>query len=292
MWESYPWLTGSGTWADPYVIEWLYVNAQQLGACIFIYHSTKPFIIRHCYLNNTGVAERDNGIHMIFAENGQIYGNIINYARVAVSLGYECNNISVYRNYLQSDEKRGTPGRAFRMTGQAHHCNFTQNVINNYQQLALISTAHNVSIDGNLMNNTIYEEYVDPVIIFSGSSQMKFRYNILTDNYKWFDFGVDVVDSVNNTIINNSVISSLTGIQVPTPLLINPVGMRPAQATVNIMELSSSNNNLIANNYLYVPGEGGAIPSFNPFLLLGVMGSVSLMVILTIQKKRKVTYII
>jgi len=282
-WTSYPWLTGSGTEGDPYVIENLLIDAHGDGGCIFMYNVTKHFIIRHCYLTNTGVNEPDIGILLVFAENGQIYGNIIDYARTGFYVSFECNNIAIYRNFMRATKTEGTLMRAFYPGGGAHDCSFTQNVIHNYQQLAHVTNVANITIDGNFMNNTEYKEYLNPVIQVISTEKLKFRYNIFTDNYKWFDFGVSEVECANNTISGNSVINSLSGITIPTPLCVRPSTLGVSQGSSNIMSLGSTSNSQVINNYIYVEG---VIPGFNPLIIIGIVGAMGVVLILIVHKRR------
>ena len=138
-------------------------------------------------------------------------------------------------------------------------------------------------MDGNFMNNTEYDEYPNNVIIFLTSERLKFRENIFTDNFKWFDFGVSEVDCANNTIAGNSVINDLSGVEIPTPL---SIGLHTAQSTGNIMGLTSTTNSQVVNNHIYQPG--GLIPGFEPFLLLVVIGTmVSILALAIFQKQRR-----
>jgi hypothetical protein len=282
-WSSYPWLIGSGTEEDPYVIEKLLIDSQGEGACLYIYHSNKSFIIRQCYFTNTGKEEFDIGMFFRYVENGEIYGNIISYAKTGFFLSFDCNNIAIYRNYMQATKTEGVLMRALYAGVGSHDCSFTQNVIFNYQQLMFVDNIANITIDGNFMNNTEYKEYLNPVISVLTTEKLKFRYNIFTDNYKWFDFGVSEVECANNTISGNSVINSLTGVEIPTPLCVRPFSIGISQGSSNIMSLGSTSNSQVINNYIYVEG---AIPGFDPLIIIGIVGAMGVVLILIVIKKR------
>jgi hypothetical protein len=286
-WSAYPWLTGSGTEGDPYVIEKLFINATGDSACLYIYHSTAHFIIRQCYFTHTGLAGFDNGLYFRFVENGEVYGNIINYAKAGVYIHYYCKNINVYRNFMRGTKIDPGTMRALRIEGNPTNCSFNQNLILNYEQLATTYTCSNISINGNFMNNTEYDEYPNNVVIFYSGNRLQFRENIFTDNYKWFDFDVSQVDCANNTIAGNGVINDLSSVSIPTPLSIDPSSrLHTAQSSGGIMALSSTTNSQVVNNHIYQPG--GLIPGYEPLLLLTVLGAmVSILALAIFQKRGK-----
>lgn len=252
--------------------------------CLWIYNSTKHFIVRQCYFANTGLNEYDIGIALAHVENGEIYGNIFEYAKTGVFISYGCSNISIYRNYMRGTKLDIGTIRAFRAS-YAVNCSFTQNVIHNYGSLTTTIGCSNIQINGNFMNNTEYDEYPNKVIRIQDSEQIQFRENIFTDNYKWFDFDVDQVDCANNTIVGNSIINDLSGIEFPTPLSVSPPSLlHTAQSSSTIMGLTSTTNSQVVNNHIYQPG--GFIPGFEPFLLLSVIGAMGVVLTLIVIKKR------
>jgi hypothetical protein len=160
---------------------------------------------------------------------------------------------------------------------------FIQNLIFNYGELAVVLTSENITINGNFMNNTEYKEYPSKVIRFYHTNHMKFRENIFTDNYKWFDFGVaQDIDCANNTIAGNGVISDLSSVEIPVPL---SAGLRTAQGSGTIMELASTTNSQVVNNHIYQPGE--SIPGFDVYMLLAIIGLTGIVLTLIIVRKSR-----
>ena len=45
-------IAGSGTQADPWIIEGWDINANDLGYCIYIGNTTEYFVVRDCYLHH------------------------------------------------------------------------------------------------------------------------------------------------------------------------------------------------------------------------------------------------
>jgi parallel beta-helix repeat protein len=67
-----PWCSGSGTWNDPYVIERVLMDGNNIGTCITIQNSNVPFMIRNCTLYNA-----EKGIKILNASNFNITDNTI-----------------------------------------------------------------------------------------------------------------------------------------------------------------------------------------------------------------------
>ena len=106
---TYDWVTGSGTWTDPYVIEDITIDAQGSGSGIFIENTDEYFIIRNCTIYDTSqwnyVTEGyDAGIKLENTDNGMIYNNTIydtDYA--GIYLDYADNN-TIYENILYQND--------------------------------------------------------------------------------------------------------------------------------------------------------------------------------------------
>ena len=56
------WCGGSGTWNNPYIIEYVIINGQNSGSCIEIRNSNLPFVIRNCIMSFSGNESFDAGI--------------------------------------------------------------------------------------------------------------------------------------------------------------------------------------------------------------------------------------
>jgi len=102
---TYDWVTGSGTWGDPYLIEDITINAQGSGSGILIENTDEYFIIRNCTIHNTPswnseLGWYDAGINIYLADNGRIYNNTIYDNEFgAISLQY-ANNHTIFENTL------------------------------------------------------------------------------------------------------------------------------------------------------------------------------------------------
>ena len=104
--ESWQWLStraycsGSGIEEDPYILEHLDINGQDLEDCIEIINSNKFFEIKYCNLYNssTGFYE-ESGLHLVNCSNGVISYNNLSLLWNGIFL-YECFNIKLNANII------------------------------------------------------------------------------------------------------------------------------------------------------------------------------------------------
>ncbi|MFX0188528.1 MAG: right-handed parallel beta-helix repeat-containing protein, partial [Candidatus Hodarchaeota archaeon] len=83
-WEeasTQPWCSGSGTSTDPYVIQYLIINANGTGSSILIENSNAYFRIENCEISNA-----ISGIKLSNTNNGIISGNTINKNQIGILL--------------------------------------------------------------------------------------------------------------------------------------------------------------------------------------------------------------
>jgi len=287
--DAYPWLTGSGTWSDPYVIERLHIDGQGEGAGIFIYNSTSYFIIRGCYFENTGITEFDIDIYIRYSRNGQIYGNIFLNPLKGVYISHLSYNISVHRNYLRGYTHEHRSTRAFQIGVGSHDNTFSQNIAHGFGGFSHFSRSHNNTLEGNLMNNTVWEDYSGSPMVFSECNDTKVIGNILAGAFVTGRFELDE-EGCSGNVFEGNVELSMGNVALPTPLSIMPFGFSGLainQEAVAVFKLTSSHNNYIGNNILLVEGLG--IPGYDLILVLGAIGVLSIVVLILKRKKWKQT---
>ena len=89
---SQPWCSGSGSWADHYVIEDVTIKGQSSDNCIEIKNSDAYFIIRNCLLSNSG-PYTDGCLVLDNVNNGKIKNNTCSdNPRSGIRLVYSHNN--------------------------------------------------------------------------------------------------------------------------------------------------------------------------------------------------------
>ena len=283
--NAYPWITGNGTYSNPYVIERLHIDGQGQGGCLFIFHSTAYFIVRGCYFENTGLNEFDVAILTRYTENGQIYGNIFLNPLKAVYLSFTSHNNSVYRNYMKGFTHEHRTTRAIQIAVGSHNNTISQNIAHEFSEFSHFSRSNNNTIEGNLMNNTVHTNYHEPCMVFSECNNSKVIGNILAGAFANATFELDEEDCSGN-VCEGNVVQSGENVVLPTPLSIGPSGLVIKQDKVSAFKLTRSHNNYIANNIILIEGSQG-IPGFDLILVVGAVGVVSIVVLVLKRKNWK-----
>ena len=105
-WEDCPWVNGSGTYADPYVLKDLTIDAGGIGSAISIRDSTQYFRIENCTMYNSGSEYNHAGIYLSRVENGEIIGNDC-FDNGNGIMGWTCQNLTVSENKCNDNDDRG-----------------------------------------------------------------------------------------------------------------------------------------------------------------------------------------
>ena len=65
--EDQDWCRGTGTWNDPYIIENLFIDGNDLSSCIEIHNSAKFLLIRNCTIfNSTSSGINFENVHTVY----------------------------------------------------------------------------------------------------------------------------------------------------------------------------------------------------------------------------------
>jgi len=148
---TYDWVTGSGTWSDPYIIEDITIDAQGSGSGILIENTDEYFIIRNCTIYDTsqwnGVSY-DAGIKLYNTDNGMIYNNTIYDTEYAGIYLYNADNNTIYENILYQNDVWGIDN---------HYC-FYNRIINNTVSANFVDigfyNCENMTLRDNQMQNS------------------------------------------------------------------------------------------------------------------------------------------
>ena len=268
------WCSGSGISSDPYVIEGLFIDGQGVGGGIFIKHSTKHFIIRNCWVNNSGTHSTQAGVLVSWSENGIIQDNIFGYTEKGVYILSDCKNITVIENYMISNPS--VSQRAFAIDGNCENIVAVDNIIINFRSPMYLANVANLTLRDNYITNFIYKEWEDPPVIFDIVNDSKVTHNILDGVYAQTGVFVEVLGGSNNTVMNNTVVGG--GVDVPdTPVL--------SQTDRSAVNLQNCNNNLVAHNRILSRSDT-AIPGYDTLLLLSLFGVVFTVLIIKISMKK------
>jgi len=276
------WCSGSGVAGDPYIIEGLYINPQGDGGGIYIMNSDKHFIIRGCWVNNSGTKEHDAGVLVRYSENGIIENNIFTYTKVGVWLQSDCHNISVSGNYMIGKHRKSN--RAFQSAGHCSAINVSGNVIVNFYEPMYMDLVTNISLSNNYVANFIFEEWEGAPVRFFRVNDSEVVYNTLDGVYAKRGVFVDVLGGGNNIVINNTAISAGSADIPEIPIL---SGSPKLQATDrSVINLQDCYFNLIAHNRILESDSDLGIPGYDTFLLLGLAGIVFTALVIKICVKK------
>jgi len=121
--DTYDWISGAGTWLDPYLIENVDINGTAVNSTIIIENADAYFKIKNCTLYNSSTSAIHGGIILNNVSNGVIidceiylggYGVYFNSSHnitltdcvirnndnYGVYLDYESQNNTIYENYV------------------------------------------------------------------------------------------------------------------------------------------------------------------------------------------------
>ncbi|KKL24701.1 hypothetical protein LCGC14_2412700, partial [marine sediment metagenome] len=104
--STYDWITGSGTWIDPYIIENVRIDGGYSDSCILIRNSNVYFIIRNVTVYHSGAGSQDAGIVLNSVNKGTLTNNSFsdNYNGVYIVYG---NNNTLSENIVSNNIKNG-----------------------------------------------------------------------------------------------------------------------------------------------------------------------------------------
>ncbi|MFO7992265.1 MAG: right-handed parallel beta-helix repeat-containing protein [Thermoplasmata archaeon] len=179
---------GSGTEADPYVIEGWEIDGGQ-ECCIYVGNTTDYFVVKNCYLYNS----TDQGIYLKNTSLGSILNNEITLNRMGMYLKYS-NNTKIRFNNISSNEY------GMQLTDS------NQNIIEGNNITFQVFTAFKfyTSHLNNINNNTFKSN--DMAISMSESTNNTLFNNTIIHNDCGFNFAEESYDNYiySNNFINNT----------------------------------------------------------------------------------------
>jgi uncharacterized repeat protein (TIGR02543 family) len=100
-------VSGSGTQADPYIIEGWTIDASSCDTSVWPYikvgiiidYTSKYFVIRNCTIENAG--EYGAGISLGFLSNGRMENSVVRNSGSGISLG-GCSNVVLFGNMVEN----------------------------------------------------------------------------------------------------------------------------------------------------------------------------------------------
>ena len=214
--STYDWCSGSGTWADPYVIENVYIDGELDVAetpgkihsenCISIRNSIKPFIIRNCTLLRPGPDAYNSGIYLRTVQNGIIYNNTLNYCDEGVYVDWYSRNITIRENIFISDNHTIPWSIGIYVAYLSHNVTIYDNYFFDYTECIIVGSSDSCIIERNFLNNT-YMNYGGMAIVYSDYA--KVLNNTFAGTlalYLYDEFVVDQIGCIGTIVENNTIL--------------------------------------------------------------------------------------
>lgn len=214
------WCSGSGTLVDPYVIENVTINGQNVGDCIRIKDSSVYFRIENCTFYNASAGTMLNpmgGITLFYTNNGQLINNtcsnnngrgiLIRSSDDHIISGNTIKNNGLYGIYSRESYSNTISGNILENTGNAGYWGYLSsyntisgNIVtgNSYGIMLEYNNYYN-TISGNTVTSNSYGIY-----LLGANNDNTISGNILKDN----SYGVRINDDIDwcesNLVYNNS----------------------------------------------------------------------------------------
>ncbi|MFX1256642.1 MAG: nitrous oxide reductase family maturation protein NosD [Promethearchaeota archaeon] len=181
------WVSGSGILGDPWVIENVTINGQNLRDCILIEDSNDHFIVRNCTLYNAGGAWDAAGIKLINTNNGRLDNNTCSNTEMGIGVDYDSNNNNITENTVYNFDKGiYIDGDNNNITGNTVYDSKDDDGINIY------------GISNNIAENTVYNIDDDAISIWGDKNNI--TGNILYNNRRGISLG-----GSNSLLLNNKM---------------------------------------------------------------------------------------
>ena len=139
--------TGEGTYSDPYIIEDLVIDGGGSGSCIEIENSDVYFIIKNCFVYNSGGSYdwTDAGIHLSIVNNALIISNNCSSNAFGISLT-GCNNNTISGNTAYDNTYHGI------LLDYSDYNTISGNTAYDNRNGIYLSCSNKNTISGNIMN--------------------------------------------------------------------------------------------------------------------------------------------
>ncbi len=151
-WEDCPWVNGSGTYDEPYIIHDLTINSGGGGSCIYITNTREYFRVENCTVTNAGTGSDDAGIRISNVTNGIIWNNTCyKDSSYGISLTSGSNNITLSGNNCTGNEEFG-----IYLDSVYNNSLSGNNCTNNFVSGIQLISAYNNSLSGNICSQNLH----------------------------------------------------------------------------------------------------------------------------------------
>ncbi len=207
---QYYWCSGSGTWADPYLIEDIIINGLNQTYGLHIKDSSVYFIIDNCTFYNAGPTSSDAGIYLDFADNGKIINsNCSDNNRHGITI-YRSNNNTIENNDFKDNRENGMNVLSNSYNNTIIGNNASNSNDNYYQDIGILLT--NGCADNNISNNFIINNDAAGIYLL----QDCYRNTIFNNTVRDMNVGIQDIGIIlytrcnNNSILYNTIMDSFS----------------------------------------------------------------------------------
>jgi len=214
------WCSGSGTWNNPYTIENISINGNNMKTCIEITDSSAHFTIKNSTFYNSGTLEplirlertnngifynnslsnsQEAGIHLFNSNSTTIYNNTITNCLWGVYFGQSSNN-TLSKNFFQNNDY------GIKM-GYSHNNDISYNFVESSSDSGIL--VQNFSENNTIHHNTIQGNGFSGITISYCDNNNNFSYNTIENS---FYSGIAIFDCSYINIFNNNCSDNGIGI--------------------------------------------------------------------------------
>jgi len=220
---NFSWCTGSGTSGDPYIIQDITINGNELGTCLLIENSSVYFRIDNCTFFNS---KWDGGSEPVYAgiklknvNNGTVINNTCYDNKVGINLD-NCKNITVAENSIDNinyqgirlDESNNNTIASNNVTNCGwngiqfnYYCDdniITDNIIDVLHPCIKLYSSNNNKI----IRNTVHSEYEESIIL-SNCEMTIIRENTFIEQGFGFDISGGMIVFTSQTIDSSNTLN-------------------------------------------------------------------------------------
>ncbi len=191
QWEDCPWVNGTGTIGDPFVIRNLIIDGGGVQSCIQIRNTQRNFRIENCSLTGARGDFADAGISILASSNGIIQNNTCVDNLVYGILLYYCTNFSLLQNTCSRNSIYGT---GITLENSHNVVIINNSCMQNEDNGIYLSYSNNNTITTNVLGQNYFSIYLQT------SSD-----NVISNNHGYDDGAIKIASSSYNIIRDNSL---------------------------------------------------------------------------------------
>ncbi len=195
------WCSGSGTDSDPYILQNLWIDGNNLSSCIEIRNSIKYFQMIYCEFQESLYNSDSAGIKLFNVSNGVLSNNTYVYNGNGIIL-IDCHNITIIGSFIYDNGWNGI--KLINSHNITIKLNYDSINGNFHAGIYLLLSSHNIIIENSIKHNQFG-------IYFYESDYNIVKFNEFLNNEE----NIKEINCVGNVIESNVFISPPSGDNTP-----------------------------------------------------------------------------